>query len=232
VTASGSVLSALDAVLYRARDLLLDFDGVVIRLYRPAAEARTADWLRARLADPATGYDGPPPRLADPAVMLSSCEVTGASGRRLECELAGHEFAAASTAQLTGSAAELIAGARRSGRTVSVITSCAARVADDYLDRASLAALTGPAIGRRTGKPASGEPGTVLARCARRHWPHRGTCAVISARPDLLNAASEAQIPAIRFDPDPGQPGSLPGHLLTVTSLDSLVHWLRTRPLA
>jgi hypothetical protein len=49
---SGSLLSALDAVLCRAKDVLLDFDGVVVRLYQADARARAAAWLRARLADP------------------------------------------------------------------------------------------------------------------------------------------------------------------------------------
>ena len=230
MTASGSLLSALDAVLGQARDLLLDFDGVVVQLYRPDARARTADWLRARLADPATGYHRPAPRLADPAAMLCTCEVEGASGRVLADELAGREFAAATTAQLVSSAPDLIAGARRSGRAVTVITSCAALVTDDYLDRAGLAALTGLSIGRRPGKPASGEPAALLTRCTRRHWPHHGTCAVVSARPELLVAATEARIPAIRYYPDPGEPPWLPGNLLTVPSLDPIVQWLRARP--
>lgn len=62
LTVSGSLFSALDVVLGRAKDLLLDFDGVVARLYQPDARVRTADWPRARLADPATGYHRPAPR--------------------------------------------------------------------------------------------------------------------------------------------------------------------------
>jgi hypothetical protein len=228
---SGSLLSALDAVLCRAKDLLLDFDGVVVRLYQADARARTAAWLRARLADPETGYHLPAPRLADPAAMLCTCEVEGASGRVLADELAGREFAAATTAQLVSSAPDLIAGARGSGRAATVITSCAALVTDDYLDRAGLAALTGLSIGRRPGKPASGESSALLTRCTRRHWPRHGTCAVVSARPDLLAAATQARIPAIRYHPDSGEAPWLPGNLLTVTSLDPVVHWLRTRPL-
>ena len=86
MTMSGSLLSALDAVLDRAKDLLLDFDGVVVRLYQADARARTAAWLQARLADPETGYHRLAPRLADPAAMLCTCEVEGASGRVLADE--------------------------------------------------------------------------------------------------------------------------------------------------
>lgn len=173
MTTAGSLLSALDAVLIRARDLLLDFDGVVCRPYSSTGRARTADYLRARLADPATGYDGPVSHLADPAAVLYTAEVEGLAGRNLEGELAGWEFTAITTAQPVGSASDVIAGARESGRTVTVVSSCAARVVDRYLDQVGLSELTGPAIG-----------------------------------PQL-----------------PGLP------LLTVTSLDPLVEWLRTRPL-
>lgn len=232
MTTTGPILSALDAVLARARDLLMDFDGVICRLYDPTARERTADYLRTRLADPATGYDGPVPHLADPAVVLYSAKIEGLSGRNLESDLAGWEYTAITTALPVSSAPDVIAGARESGRTVTVVSSCAARVVDRYLDQAGLSELTGPAIGRKEGKPESGEPGAVLARCVRQHWPHRSTCAVVSAHPDVLNAAREAHIPAIRYHGETGQPAWLPGlPSVTLTSLHPLVKWFRTRPL-
>jgi beta-phosphoglucomutase-like phosphatase (HAD superfamily) len=229
---TGLSIAELDPDLAPVRHLLLDFDGVICHLYQPQARREAASCLRKLLTAPLSGFTATVPQTDDPAAVLYLSGATDALGKALESEAASREFEAAATARPVTSAADLISSARESGRTVTVLSSSAARAVDSYLHRAGLATMTGLATARRPGKPASAAPPDLLARSARHLRAHPGTCAVISTRSEVLEAASAAWILPIRYHTEPGRPAPLSVRsLVTVTSLDRLVLWLRARPL-
>jgi beta-phosphoglucomutase-like phosphatase (HAD superfamily) len=233
VTMPGSSFPELDAALAPVRHLLLDFDGVICRLYDPASRAEAAESLKTLLSAPLSGFTGPVPQAGDPAAVLYLSGAKGTLGDVAEGELADREFAAAATARSIGFAPDLIASASESGRTVTVVSTCAARAVNAYLHRTGLAALTGLTTARLPGKPGTAAPADLLARCTRQLKAHPGTCAIVSASYDFLDAVSATGIPAICYLAKPGRPDSPADRpLVTVSSLDELVLWLRARPLS
>jgi hypothetical protein len=221
----------LDDVLGQARHLLLDFDGVICRLYQPHARAEAADRLLAVLTSSGALPGETIPAGTDPLAILGYAAAAGDElGRLAEAELADGEMAAVPAAEPNGYVHDMIASARDSGRRVTVISSCGPEAVGAYLKQAGLASLTGPAVTRIPSDAASASPGSLIARCSALLKDRPGTLTLISAWPDLLEAAASAGIAAIRYQGDRGSHAAGDTPWLAVSSLADLVLWLRAHP--
>jgi phosphoglycolate phosphatase len=138
--------AALGAIIARTRWLLLDFDGPICFIYAGLPDAVVADKLRKLI----------PGELPDDiAITHDPIEVFCYSGivsddlaARVEAEMTDLEVAAVSSAEPTPYVHEVIASARESGRTISVVSNNSSRAVNSYLDRHGLSdgiALASPA---------------------------------------------------------------------------------------
>src|SRR6266851_4325348 len=141
--------AVLDDILARTRHLLLDFDGVVCRLYAANPPSLVADRLRAVLSAHGVPLPEAITTTSDPlAVLFFADTISRELAEQADAELTDCELGAVPTAQPIGYVHDVIASARESGRVVTVISTCSARAVNAYLEQTSLADLAGLAVAR------------------------------------------------------------------------------------
>jgi beta-phosphoglucomutase-like phosphatase (HAD superfamily) len=226
--------ASLDEVLAGARFLLLDFDGVVCQLYASGSPARkeTADRVRAVLAEHRVSLPDAIAETDDPIAILASASTLGNdAAAQADAVLGECELAAVPAAEPNGYVHDVVVSARESGRLVVVVSSCAARAVDAYLERASLTSLIGSTITRTSDDLRAISGAGLIARCFAFLGADPAECALVTARADLLEAAAAAELPAIAYQRDRsefGVPASR--YQAALTSLADLVLRLRARP--
>ena len=211
----------LTALLADREHLLLDFDGPVCRLFarRPASgiAERLLDlvpsWLRREVASP------------DPHEILRRVHARDPAGAvAIELALTDEESEAAATAAPTPSAHQLIATARASGRTVSIVTNNASRAVGTYL---ALHDLT-PYVDAVAARPPDGvgrmKPHPALVKQALNEvaaGPERSM--LIGNSPSDIEAASAAGVASIGFLDRPTKRRCMATATALVTNLAELV---------
>jgi beta-phosphoglucomutase-like phosphatase (HAD superfamily) len=223
----------IDEVLAGARFLLLDFDGVICRLFPKGSPARkeAADRVRAALATRGMRLPDALAATDDPIALLAHASALGLDAGQAEAVLRECELAAVPVAEPNGYVHDVVASARESGRIVVVVSSCAASAVDAYLERASLTSLIGSTVTRTPAdlKSVSGEG--LITRCLAFLEADPAECVLVTARTDVLKAAAAAELPGIAYQRETSEscePAS--DHQAVVTSLVDLVLRLRARP--
>jgi beta-phosphoglucomutase-like phosphatase (HAD superfamily) len=223
--------AALDDILARTRHLLLDFDGVVCRLYAAHPPSLGADRLRALLSAHRVPIPEAITATADPLALLSfAATISQELAEQADAELTDCELGAVASAQPIGYVHDVIASARESGRTVTVISTCSARAVNAYLERTSLANLAGLGVGRTPHDPASTSVPSLIGRAAALLDTDAGACAVLAASADALAAALKTGAAVIAYA-SVRTPPAHPQAGAVVTSLADLALRLRARPL-
>ncbi|MEV0894637.1 HAD family hydrolase [Promicromonospora sp. NPDC050262] len=151
---AAELLAAADAVL-------LDFDGPVTPLIPAPANLEVADAARAPLLAHGITLDE---RIGTTSDHLAVLRWAAANAPHVLAEVEalcdGAETAAASTAEPTHGAHDLLAKCRRSGKPVLIVSNNAEVAIRAYLERWSLASHVVAVIGRPTGRPDLMKPNT------------------------------------------------------------------------
>lgn len=144
-------------LLRGARVLLLDFDGPVAHLFagHPAPEVAAA----VRQFATVHGIDLTEIRTDDPLVLLRAAyRHSPESGRDVEAHVIEHETRAATVAEPTPGAHELIRTAVATGHTVLIVSNNSERAIRTYLARHDLTEHVAQIIGRPFGHPEQMKP--------------------------------------------------------------------------
>ncbi len=224
--------AAIDEVLAGARHLLLDFDGVLCQLYpsRSPDRAKAADRVRAELTSRGVQLPEDLASADDPVVLLACArEISPDVISEVDATLMRYELAAVATAEPVGHVRDVIASARESGRAVTIVSSCAAQAVEAYLGRAAITSLSGFVVARTQDDMRCVSAAGLIASCVSMLAADPVECALVTARPDLLKAATDAGIAALEYRPEPESSSAWSPR--SVTSLADLVMRLRARPL-
>jgi beta-phosphoglucomutase-like phosphatase (HAD superfamily) len=222
---------SLDDVLARTRHLLLDFDGVVCRLYAAHPWPLAADRLRAVLSEHGLPLPETITVTTDPLAVLSfAATISRELAEQADAELTDCELGAVPTAEPIGYVHDVIASARESGRTVTVISTCSARAVNAYLERTSLADLAGLGVARTPYDPASTSLPSLIGRATGLLDTDASACAVVATSADVLDAARKIGAAVIVYAGAPAAPDHAAIGAV-VTSLADLALRLRARPL-
>ncbi|MGP2438713.1 SAV_2336 N-terminal domain-related protein [Streptomyces sp. JW3] len=232
VTAGGGrrAGSVPESLITGARCVLLGFDDVLARLYRPGAEREVLLDI-ARLVvddrDPRAALSGVPPLPGDDGARAQGYAgtldfVRALAGHRVDAEvrqrLARHEERAARTARATPLAGRLIRALHVREVPVAVVTDRAAAPVSGYLRRRELlAAVTGGVHGRADGLSRLMPDPDVLHRALERLDAAPGECVLVGSCVAEQTAARRAGLPFIGHCPtdhvrhalratDPGTP--------------------------
>jgi len=223
--------AALDDILAHTRHLLLDFDGVVCRLYAGRPRSQAADRLRVVLNEHGAPLPETVATTTDPlAVLAFAATISRELVEQVDAELTECEIGAVPTAAPVGHVHDVIASARESGRTVTVISTCSARTVDAYLERTSLADLAGLGVARRPHEPASVSVPSLIGRATGLLDTDASACAVLTASADVLDAAPKTGAAVIAYASTPPTRAHVHSGGV-VTSLADLAIRLRARPL-
>lgn len=188
--------AVIDGILARTRHLLLDFDGVVCRLYAANPRSLAADRLRTVLSSYRTPLPEAIIATTDPLAVLSfAATINGELAGQTDAELADCELNAIPRAEPTGYIHDVIASTLESGRTATVISTCSARAVNAYLEWTNLAALVGLAVARTPDDPASTSVPSLINRATALLDTEPRTCAFVAKSADALDAAAEAKQP-------------------------------------
>jgi beta-phosphoglucomutase-like phosphatase (HAD superfamily) len=223
--------AALDNVLASARHLLLDFDGVVCRLYATQPWPLAADRLRAVLSEHGLPLPETINVTTDPLAVLSfAATINRELAEQADAELTECELGAVSTAEPIGYVHDVIASARESGRTATVISTCSARAVNAYLERTNLADLVGLGVARTPDHPASTSVPSLIGRVAGLLDTDASACAIVATSADVLDGALKTGAAVIAYASAPAVPVHAHAEAV-VTSLTDLALRLRARPL-
>jgi phosphoglycolate phosphatase len=225
--------AALHAILRRAANLILDFNGPVGHLQACQTEQAGADRLRAILAQHYAEIPGTIATTTDPLTVLAyAATISPQLAAQVDAELTRLEIDAAITAQPTGYSHDLISSARESRRTVTIISTWSAGAVRAYVDRASLDEQISHVIGRTEHSAQSVTGRNLISRTLSALSADPATCALIAESADILDSATASGVATIAYvgTPDTRNHGS--AHIRpVVASLADLVLILRARPL-
>jgi HAD superfamily hydrolase (TIGR01549 family) len=198
----------LAAALARARCVLLDFDGPVCSVFANHTAPTIAAELRRVLID--EGVSVPEPLLAetDPLEVIRHTATIQRRGltRRIEEALTAAELTAASSAEPTPYAREVIVAAHRTGRRVAIVSNNSAAAVRAYLAARRLAGYVHPVIGRAFADPArmKPSPAPVLAALDELAADPR-ECVMVGDSTSDIEAAQAAGVIAIGYANKPGK---------------------------
>jgi beta-phosphoglucomutase-like phosphatase (HAD superfamily) len=222
--------AVLDNLLRQVRHLLIDFDGPICSLY-PHSPTLPADRLRALLA--AQGIQLPDliAETADPlAVVVHAANIGPELARQAEAELTSVELSAVPTAQPTGYAHDVISSARESGRTVTIISTCAAAAVNAYLAQTSLTNLVDLVVAR-TGRIPAPEYLALIQQAFSELDADPSSCAIVADSLLALQSAIAAGSAAIAYvRSDASEPVTTSTGTATASLVDLTLR-LRARPL-
>lgn len=218
---SSSSARTLVALLADRKHLLLDFDGPVCRLFagRPAPHIAQCmlDLLTADLRGEVESTD---PHEVLRRVHTSDPEQAVV----IERVLSHHEREAAATATPTPQTRRLIATARRTGRTVSIVSNNSATAVERYLNLHDLDRYIDAVEGRTPDSVNRMKPDPTLVRQALDHIEAEPRTAVLVGNsPSDITAARNAGVEAIGFVDRPAKRRTLATATALVTNLPDLV---------
>lgn len=167
----------------------------------------------------------------DPFAVLSfAATISRELAEQADAELTDCELGAVPTAEPIGYVHDVIASARESSRTATVISTCSARAVNAYLERTNLADLVGLGVARTPHDPASTSIASLIGRAAGVLDTDASACAVVSTSADIRDAALNTGADVIAYVSASAAPTH--AHAGTaVTSLADLALRLRAHPL-
>jgi HAD superfamily hydrolase (TIGR01509 family) len=157
----------LHRIVGRTRHLLLDFDGPICSVFAGMSDDTVAKKLRRRLAAYGVAIPAEVRSISDPLEVFRAVAAHGRdAGQRAQRELTLLEVQAVTTAQPADGSAELIATARQSGRSVTIVSNNSGQAVAAYLDNHGLARCVNAVIGRDDPNPAHMKPSPYRVRQA------------------------------------------------------------------
>jgi HAD superfamily hydrolase (TIGR01509 family) len=207
VTASARPDALLQRIVGRTRHLLLDFDGPVCSIFAGMSADAVAEKLRRRLAAGGVAIPREVRSTSDPLEVFRVVAARGRDiGQRAQRELTLLEAQAVITAQPADGAAELIAAARQSGRSVAIVSNNSGQAVAAYLNRHRLTRYVSAVIGRDDPDPAHMKPSPYRVRQALqmlRAAP--AECVLVGDQVSDITAAHAADLAAIGYANKPGK---------------------------
>jgi HAD superfamily hydrolase (TIGR01509 family) len=207
MTESAQPDNLLQRIVSRTRYLLLDFDGPVCSVFAGVSADTVADRLRRRLAAAGVTIPAEVRSTSDPLEVFRVVAARGRdAGQRAQRELTLLEVQAVTTAQPADGAAELISGARQSGRGVAIVSNNSGQAVAAYLDHHRLTRYVSAVIGRDDPDPAHMKPNPYRVRLALqmlRAAP--AECALVGDQVSDITAAHAADLAAIGYANKPGK---------------------------
>lgn len=212
--------SLLQDLVDGCEHLLLDFDGPVCRLFAGMPAPSIAASLVGRLPPPVRSQV----RSTDPLEVLRLVHAR-APEHELDVEraLRASESEAAATAAPTDHAHQLIARARRSGRTVSIVTNNSKDAIDRYLELHGLGQDITTVASRVAGDVAGMKPDPALVRQALARVQGEPSSAMLVGNSESdIAAALAADVEALGYADRPGKRQALSRARLVIDSLADL----------
>jgi phosphoglycolate phosphatase-like HAD superfamily hydrolase len=225
----------LREIIGAARHVLLDFDGPVCWLFAVTGAAEVAAKLREGVQAAGFPVPGEASDESDPMAVFRAVSTAApqaaATAHRVLGEL---EKRAAETARPTPGSAELIAAARRSGRTVSIVTNNAVTAVSAYLGGHGLAGHIGLIVGRDDAGHEGIKPSPYPVREAvGRLEAEPAECVLVGDSDEDVRAGQQAGVPVIGFAYRAGKIGAMAraGPDAVVTDLTGITTALDAAPL-
>ncbi len=207
MTASAQSDPLLKRIAGGTRHLLLDFDGPVCSIFAGMSADTVAERLRRRLAAAAVAIPAEVRTTSDPLEVFRAIAARGRDvGQRAQRELTLLEVQAVTTAQPAEGAAELIAAARQTGRSVAIVSNNSGQAVATYLNRHRLTRYVSAVIGRDDPDPAHMKPSPYRVRQALemlRAAP--AECVLVGDQVSDITAAHAADLAAIGYANKPGK---------------------------
>lgn len=201
----------LQQILSGARHLFLDFDGPVCSVYAGTPASTVADQLRRELQ--AAGITVPPGAVteSDPLeifrAVAETCPDHAAEAQQILTTL---EVQASTTARPAPGSAELIITARRTGRTVTIVSNNSSAAIAAYLDAHKLKSCIQAIYGRDGDNPELMKPNPYQVREAVTGLSAEpGECVLVGDSPADVIAGRLAGIHVIGYASKPGKAASL-----------------------
>jgi phosphoglycolate phosphatase-like HAD superfamily hydrolase len=220
-------------IISGTRHLLLDFDGPICSIYAETPDAVVAEQLRGILR--AAGVSFPAEVAAQPDPLEVFGYAAGLSPQTAELaqrELTKLETQAAATAKPTEGAADLIATAAATGRTVIIVSNNSSYAILEYLAIHRIGPVAG-VVGRDESDPALMKPSPYLVRAAVGILDaHPDDCAFVGDSTTDMLAGRLAGVPVIGYANKPGKAELLTqaGADTVTTDLDEITTALRLTP--
>ena len=207
VTAPPQPDGPLQQVVSRTRHLLLDFDGPICSIFAGMSSDTVAKKLRRRLAAAGVAIPAEVRSVSDPLEVFRAVAARGRDvGQRAQRELTLLEVEAVTTAQPTDRAAELITTARRSGRSVTIVSNNSGLAVVAYLNDHRLARYVSAVIGRDDPDPAHMKPSPYRVRQAVQMLQAApAECVLVGDSVSDVTAAHAADLAAIGYADKPGK---------------------------
>ena len=148
------------------RHLLLDFDGPICSIYAESPDAAVAEELRGILRAAGVSFPAEVAAQPDPLEVISyAAGLSPQTANLAQRELTTLETRAAATAKPTEGAADLIAIAAATGRTVIIVSNNSSYAILEYLTVHRIGPVAG-VVGRDESDPALMKPSPYLVRAA------------------------------------------------------------------
>jgi phosphoglycolate phosphatase len=167
MTAADSPDGAIRQIVRRSAHVLLDFDGPVCSIFAGLPAPTVAEMYRAALSQVPVQLPAEIQRLDDPLeVFRQVANFEPSSAETAQAILTKLETRAAKTARPTPGAADLMATARVTGRTVTIVSNNSSTAIAAYLDAHNLARYVTTIVGRDDADPALMKPSPYRVRMA------------------------------------------------------------------
>lgn len=209
-------------LLAGTRVVLLDFDGPVCSIFAGYPAAAVAAELRAGLA--AEGVEVPPlvAQQDDPLEVLRWTAQHGSAAltARIERALTMAELQAATSAEPTPYAHEVLRAAHETGRTVAIVSNNSRPAIEAYLDAHRLRGYLRLVVGRDRSHPdrMKPHPAPLLDALHQLHLPAASAVMIGDSRSDVLSAQA-AGVRSIGYANKPTKFATL-----TEAGADTIVH--------
>jgi HAD superfamily hydrolase (TIGR01509 family) len=207
MTASAQPDALLKRIVGGTRHLLLDFDGPVCSIFAGMPADTVAERLRHRLAAAGVAIPAEVRTTSDPLEVFRAIAACGRdAGQRAQRELTLLEVQAVTTAQPAEGAAELIAAARQTGRSVAIVSNNSGQAVATYLNHHRLTRYVSAVIGRDDPDPAHMKPSPYRVRQALQMLRAAPTeCVLVGDQVSDITAAHAANLAAIGYANKPGK---------------------------
>ena len=226
--------TGLDQIAARCHHLLLNFDGPVCAVFATTPGRTVADELRAALRAAEVAIPGPVTAVEDPLELFQVVARWHPDAAPIaQQELTRLELLAIAGARPTEGAGDLIATARNTGRTVTIVTNNSGIAVRAYLDAHGLSGYLTGVIGRDDADPERMKPSPYRVREAVGVLGAEGEqCSFVGDTPTDVLAGLLAGVPVIGFANKPGkaQPLAQAGARAVTSQLSEISTALRAAP--
>jgi phosphoglycolate phosphatase len=207
VTASARPDVLLQRIVGGTRHLLLDFDGPVCSIFAGISADTVAEKLRHRLAAAGVAIPVEVRSTADPLEVFRAIAARGRDvGQRAQRELTLLEVQAVTTAQPTDGAGELFTSARKSGRSVAIVSNNSGQAVASYLGHHRLTRYVSAVIGRDDPDPAHMKPSPYrVCQTIEMLQAAPRECVLVGDSVSDVAAAHAADVAAIGYADKPGK---------------------------